>query len=150
MLLINVVTIVAIPAFGALSDRVSRKRIFIVGAVAMALLSPVWFLLLETRSFAWMLVGFVLLFIPYSANYGVMPTFFAQVFPATVRYSGLSLGYTLGTVISSAIAPLIAAGLLATTGTWTAIAAYMSVVALVSAVAAVWMHERHAPSGSST
>jgi MFS family permease len=145
VLLINVVTIVAIPVFGALSDRVSRKGIFITGAVAMALLSPVWFLLLETRSFGWMLVGFVLLFIPYAANYGVMPTFFAQVFPAPVRYSGLSLGYTLGTVISSAIAPLVATSLLSATGTWTAIAAYMSVVALVSAVAAVWMHERSAP-----
>jgi MFS family permease len=145
VLLINAVTIVAIPAFGALSDRVNRKGIFIAGAVAMALLSPVWFLLLQTRSFAWMLVGFVLLFIPYSANYGVMPTFFAQVFPATLRYSGLSLGYTLGTVISSAIAPLIAASLLAATGTWTAIAAYMSVVALVSAVASVWLRERPAP-----
>jgi MFS family permease len=120
---------------------VSRKGIFIAGAVAMALLSPVWFLLLETRSFAWMLVGFVLLFVPYAANYGVMPTFFAQVFPAPVRYSGLSLGYTLGTVISSAIAPLIATSLLSATGTWTAIAVYMSVAALVSAVAAVWMHE---------
>jgi MFS family permease len=145
VLLINVVTIVAIPAFGALSDRVSRKGIFITGAVAMALLAPVWFLLLETRSFTWMLVGFVLLFVPYAANYGVMPTFFAQVFPAPVRYSGLSLGYTLGTVISSAIAPLIATGLLAATGTWTAIAAYMSGVAIVSAVAAVWMHEQPAP-----
>lgn len=141
VLLINIVTIVAIPAFGALSDRVSRKGIFITGAVAMALLSPVWFLLLETRSFAWMLVGFVLLFVPYAANYGVMPTFFAQVFPAPVRYSGLSLGYTLGTVISSAIAPLIATSLLAATGTWTAIAVYMCVAALVSAVAAGWMHE---------
>lgn len=146
VLLINALTIVAIPAFGALSDRIGRKAIFIVGAVAMAVLSPLWFLLLETRSFGWMLFGFVLLFIPYAANYGVMPTFFAQVFPAPVRYSGLSLGYTLGTVISSAVAPLIATGLLAATGTWTAVAAYMSIAALVSAVAAGWMHERPGPS----
>ena len=145
VLLINVVTIVAIPAFGALSDRVSRKGIFIAGAVAMAVLSPVWFLFLETRSFTWMLVGFVLLFIPYAANYGVMPTFFAQVFPAPVRYSGLSLGYTLGTVISSAIAPLIATSLLSATGSWTSIALYMSGTAVVSAVAAIWMHERRVP-----
>ncbi|HEY3685340.1 MAG TPA: MFS transporter [Streptosporangiaceae bacterium] len=144
VLLVNVLTIVAIPAFGALSDRVSRKRIFIVGAVGMAVLSPVWFLLLQTRSFAGMLAGFVLLFIPYAANYGVMPTFFAQVFPSTVRYSGLSLGYTLGTVISSAVAPLIATGLLSATGTWVAIAAYMSVVAVVSAVAAVGLREQPA------
>lgn len=142
VLLVNVLTIVAIPAFGALSDRVDRKRIFIIGAVGMAVLSPVWFVLLQTRSFAGMLAGFVLLFIPYAANYGVMPTFFAQVFPSTVRYSGLSLGYTLGTVISSAVAPLIATGLLSVTGTWVAIAAYMSVMAVVSAVAAIWMHER--------
>lgn len=152
VLLVNILTIVAIPAFGALSDRVSRKRIFILGAIGMAVLAPVWFLLLQTHSFVWMLTGFVLLFIPYAANYGVMPTFFAQVFPSTVRYSGLSLGYTLGTVISSAVAPLIATALLSLTGTWVAIAAYMCVAAVVSAVAAIWMHERAAaeplPDGS--
>ncbi|MBO0875536.1 MAG: MHS family MFS transporter, partial [Pseudonocardia sp.] len=108
VLLINVLTIVALPAFGAMSDRINRKGIFIAGALAMAALSPVWFALLGTGTFAWMLLGFVLLFLPYSANYGVMPTFFAQAFPPAVRYSGLSLGYTLGTVISSAVAPLIA------------------------------------------
>lgn len=142
VLLINVLTIVAIPVFGALSDRVNRKTIFIAGAVGMAVLSPVWFLLLQTRSFGWILLGFVLLFIPYSANYGVMPTLFAQVFPSPIRYSGLSLGYTLGTVVSSAIAPLIATSLMSATGNWGWIAAYMAVAALVSAVAAIRMHEQ--------
>lgn len=142
VLLINVVTIVAIPVFGALSDRISRKRIFIVGALAMAVFSPLWFLLLETRSFGWMMAGFVVLFLAYAANYGVMPTFFAQAFPPEVRYSGLSLGYTLGTVISSAIAPLIATALLGLTGTWVWIAVYMSVFSVVSALAASRMREQ--------
>jgi MFS family permease len=144
ILLVNVLTIVAIPLFGAWSDRWDRKKIFIGGILGMAALSPVWFVALDTRSFGWILVGFVILFVPYAANYGTMPTFFAQVFPPSVRYTGMSLGYTFGTVISSAVAPLIASGLFEATGSWIPIALYMVGIGIVSAVAALFLRERHA------
>lgn len=145
VLLVNILTIVAMPVFGALSDRRGRKTIFICGALGMAVLSPVWFLTLHAGSFGWMLFGFVLLFVPYSANYGTMPTLFAHVFDPAVRYTGLSLGYTLGTVVSSAIAPLVATSLLTISGTWKWIAVYMSGAAIVSALAATRLRERFRP-----
>lgn len=145
IIIINVVTIFCIPFFGWLSDRVNRRAIFLVGIVGMIVAPYVWFLGLESRSFATMLGAFLVLFIPYMANYGVMPTYFAHVFPADIRYTGLSIGYTFGTIISSAIAPIIATGLLGATGSWVAIALYMSGVGIVSVVAALFLEERHAP-----
>lgn len=133
---------VAMPFFGWLSDRVwGRKRIF-VGSVALLIVAPfAWFALLETKNFALMLLGFVVLFLPFSANYGVLPTYFAYCFPPGVRYTGMAIGYTLGTLISAGIAPIVAVTLLAATGGWTAIALYMSSMAALSLVAAVFLHE---------
>ncbi|MGO1975436.1 MAG: MFS transporter, partial [Propionibacteriaceae bacterium] len=145
VIIINVVTIVCIPFFGWLSDRVNRRAIFLVGIVGMIITPYLWFLGLESRSFAFMLGGFLLLFIGYMANYGTMPTYFAHVFPADIRYTGLSIGYTFGTIISSAIAPIIATALLGATGSWLSIALYMSGVGVVSAIAALFLKERYAP-----
>lgn len=144
VLIVNVATIVAVPFFGWLSDRVDRKPIFVLGIVGMAVVPYAWFGTLGTGSFGWMLGGFLLLFLPYAANYGTMPAFFAHVFPPAIRYTGMSLGYTFGTVISSAVAPLVATWLLDLTGSWTSIAVYMSVTGIVSTVAALFLLERFA------
>lgn len=71
-----------------------------------------------------------------------MPTFFAHVFPVDVRYTGMSAGYTLGTVLGGGFAPIIAAYLLDRTGDWPAIAWYMTAAGAVSFVAALFLRER--------
>ena len=139
---VNVLIIVAIPFFGWLSDRIGRRRIFLAGIVGMAVMPYAWFTLLDTASMPLMLLGFALLFIPYAANYGVMPTLFAHVFPVGVRYTGMSIGYTMGTVLGSGLAPIIATFLLDRTGDWPAIALYMTATAGVSFVAALFLRER--------
>ncbi|MQA78606.1 MAG: MFS transporter [Streptosporangiales bacterium] len=144
VLAVNILTIIGIPFFGWLSDRVSRKAIFICGAVGMAVFPYLWFMTLDTKSFGWMLLGFLLLFLPYTANYGTMPVFFAHAFPPAVRYTGLSLGYTLGTVVGSAMAPIVATAILNATGDWPLIAVYMSGAGIVSVVAAIFLTERYA------
>ncbi|MQA10709.1 MAG: MFS transporter [Pseudonocardiaceae bacterium] len=154
---VNVLTIIAIPFFGWLSDRVSRKHIFLAGVLGMIVTPYLWFGLLETGNVALMMLGFLVMFVPYAANYGVMATFFAQVFPVGVSYTGMSIGYTLGTVLGSGLAPIIATYLLDATGSWLAIAAYMSLVGVLSFVAALFLRERQevdqqatAPAAAST
>jgi metabolite-proton symporter len=144
VLLVNVFTIAAIPFFGWLSDRVDRKKIFWVSILGMAALPYVWFSAFQSGSFGVMLLGFVALFIPYAANYGTMPTFFAHVFPPEVRYTGMSVGYTLGTVFGSGLAPIIATWLYDSTGTSTSIALYMTAAGVVGAVATLFLSERAA------
>jgi len=141
VLLAYALNAVLMPFFGWLSDRVDRRTIFIVSAALLIPTPFAWFALLGTKNFALMLLGFVILFLPFSANYGVLPTYFAKTFPAKVRYIGMSIGYTLGTVLSAGVAPIIGTLLLAETGGWIAIAVYMAVTAALSSVAAILLHE---------
>jgi len=133
--------VIGMPYFGLLSDRYDRKRILQLGAAGMIITPFIWFPLLGTRSFWLMLLGFVVLFLPFNANYGVMPTFFARVFPTGVRYTGMAVGYTVGTVLSAGVAPVIATYLLEVAGHWYAIALYMSASAVLSLLAGVFLIE---------
>ena len=100
----------------------------------------IWFALMDTKHLGLMLAGFILLFIPFAANYGVMPTFYTEVFPANVRYSGMAIGYTLGTILGSATAPIVGTYLLGATGNWYWIAAFMGGASLISAIAGSFLY----------
>ena len=54
------------------------------------------------------------------------PALFAEMFPAGVHLSGLSIGYALGSVIGGAFAPLIADMILGSTGHGWAIGVYIA------------------------
>lgn len=133
---------------GWLSDRINRKRLYLIGIAGLTVTPFAWFALFSTGSTPWMLLGFVCVYIAYCFNYGAMPTFFAYCFPADVRYSGLGLGYTLGTVVGSASAPIVCTYLLERTNDWPAIASYIAAVGAVSFIATLFLNEQKATSAS--
>ncbi|WP_246244634.1 MFS transporter [Pseudonocardia bannensis] len=139
VLLGQILAFVLMPTFSHVSDRVGHKRVFMIGIVGMALMAFPWLWLLTTGDFVPALLGFVLLFIPYSATYGTMAAFFAGVYETRIGYSGLSLGYQLGTVVGSALAPITATALVAATGTVASVGWYMVATAVLSLAAAIWL-----------
>lgn len=131
-----VVAVVLYPLFGALSDRVGRKPVFLAGVVAMgAVVLPV-FALIDTGRPGLFLLALVLVFgVAMAPAAGVTGSLFSLVFDADVRYSGVSIGYTLSQVVGSAFAPTIATALYAATQTSDSIAAYLIGVSVISAIA---------------
>lgn len=130
-----VVALVAIPAFGRLSDRVGRKPVIAGGILAEALLAFPFFWLLDTGTAAAVFIAYGVMMAAFSANYGPIATFLAELFGSKVRYSGLSVAYMLSGLLGSAITPAITVALLASTGESSSIAWYVGGAAIVSLIA---------------
>ncbi|WP_053386304.1 MFS transporter [Leucobacter japonicus] len=124
-----------IPFFGRLSDRFGRKPIIAAGIAAEALLAFPFFWLLNTGNPAAVFLAYGLMMIAFSANYGPIATFLAELFGAKVRYSGLSVAYMLSGLLGSAITPAVTVWLLDLTGQSDSIAWYIAASAALSFVA---------------
>ncbi|GAA1796737.1 MFS transporter [Agromyces neolithicus] len=136
-----IVAFVAIPAFGRLSDRVGRKPVIAAGIIAEAVLAFPFFWILDTGNEALVFVAYSLMMLAFSANYGPIATFLAELFGAKVRYSGLSVSYMLSGLLGSAITPAITVALLTITGQSSSIAWYVGGAAVLSLVALVLLAE---------
>lgn len=135
-----------IPAFGALSDKLGRRPVYIFGAMFSAVLSFPLFYLLGTKNpqLAW--IAIVLgLAVGHAAMYGPQASFLSELFGAKVRYSGVSLGYNLASIFAGALSPLIATSLVAAyrPETWP-ISVYMIVLALITLVSVYFAAETRA------
>ncbi len=124
--------------FGALSDRIGRRPVYIFGALMAAACAFPFFYLLQSGSFFLMVLGYVLLInIAHNSINAVQPAFFTELFGARVRYSGASIGAQLGSIVAGGFTPFIAKGLSAADNNgWTFVAGYVVIAALTSAIAA--------------
>ncbi|GAA1362532.1 MFS transporter [Arthrobacter rhombi] len=126
---------------GILSDKIGRVRTFQIGYALVALWAvPMWFLI-DTANIFWYFVALFVLTIGLGLSYGPQSALYAEMFPARVRYSGVSIGYALGAILGGAFAPLIAALLLEKTGHSWSIGIYIVVISIISLAAVSFVKE---------
>jgi MFS transporter, MHS family, shikimate and dehydroshikimate transport protein len=107
------VELISIPLFGALSDWIGRRPVYLFGAITTAVLSYPLFWMLDTGSTSLVRLALVLaLAVGHAAMYAPQGAFFSELFGARVRYSGASLGAQLSSVIAGGLSPIIATTLL--------------------------------------
>ncbi|KQU29508.1 MFS transporter [Rhodococcus sp. Leaf225] len=134
----GLVAVVLYPVFGSMSDTFGRKTLYLVGAAAMGIVIGPAFALINTGNPWLFMVALVLVFgIAMAPAAGVTGSLFSMVFDADVRYSGVSVGYTLSQVVGSAFAPTIATALYAATDSSVSIVIYLIVVSIISVVSVI-------------
>jgi metabolite-proton symporter len=119
---------------GVLGDRIGRVRCFQIGYALLALWAvPMWFLI-DSKDVLLFFVAAVGLTIGLGLSYGPQAALYAEMFPAKVRYSGVSIGYALGAILGGAFAPMIAQWIIASTGQSWRIGVYIAVLSLISLI----------------
>ena len=139
VLVASLVSFVSIPLFGHISDRIGRRRMYLIGAAVMGLFGFLYFGMLDTALPSAVFIAIVLSLIPHDMQYGPQAALIAEAFTPRLRYSGASLGYQLASVIAGGPAPLIATALFAAYHSGYAVAIYILACAAISLIATAFM-----------
>ncbi|MDN7227264.1 MFS transporter [Planococcus liqunii] len=139
VMIATVITTILIPIMGSLSDKVGRKKMYIAGAMAMALYAFPYFWMLHQGSVLLLVVATIIgLGIIWAPITAVLGTMFSEIFDAKVRYTGVTLGYQIGAALAGGTAPLVATALLANfDNSYVPVAIYIIFTALISLVS-IW------------
>jgi metabolite-proton symporter len=132
----SVVSLFTIPFSGFLSDRIGRRRMYMIGAATTGVFGFIYFAMLDTVMPGWIFLAIVLSLVPHDMMYGPQAALIAESFTSRLRYSGASMGYQLASIIAGGPAPLIATALFAQYHSGYAIAGFILVCALISIAAA--------------
>jgi metabolite-proton symporter len=127
-----------IPISAVLADRYGRGKILIFATVAIFLFGLFFSTLFITGSLA-MTAGFLALgMFLMGLTYGPIGTALAGIFPASVRYTGASLSFTLAGILGASLTPALATALaknygLSYVGYYLSFAAAITFLALLAA-----------------
>jgi metabolite-proton symporter len=133
------VSFISIPLSGHISDRIGRRKMYLIGAATVGLFGFLYFAMVDSAIPSAVFIAIVLSLIPHDMMYGPQAALIAEAFTPRLRYSGASLGYQLASVIAGGPAPLIATALFAHYQSGFAISVYIAACAAVSLVSAALM-----------
>ena len=135
-------SMLVMPAFGILSDKLGRKPMMLFAMIGSAVSLFLYFMALGTGNI-WLVFMATVLFmtICYSGFNGVWPTFFAELFATPLRYTGMAMGNQLGLVVAG-FGPMIG-GLLLADGVfgWIPVAIFGAVCSLLAILAVLSARE---------
>lgn len=128
--------IFAIPAVALLADKYGRRRMMLVGSLVTSAAAFPIFWLFNIGTVGAMFVALVVaLPLAHSFVYATVSGFIAMLFPVGVRFTGSSVAYQVGGIVSSAPAPILSTMLYAEYGSYVAVATYLAFSSIVAFIA---------------
>ncbi|GAB3621039.1 MFS transporter [Glutamicibacter endophyticus] len=126
---------------GWLSDKLGRRNTFLIGyGIVFVWIIPT-FMLTDTGSLFLYGLSIFILTMGLGLSYGPQSAMYAEMFPAHIRFSGISIGYAIGAILGGAFASTVAQILLEATGMSISIAIYLMVLTVISVAAVIWVGE---------
>jgi MFS family permease len=130
------------PFWGAISDRIGRRRLIVIGALTMAVFGFLYYGLLDTRVPALAAAAILLSFVVHDIQYGAQAALVPESFTGRLRYTGASLAFNLAASVGGGGSPIVAVAIYRATGSSAAIAAYIAACALVTIVSVAFLRDR--------
>ncbi|WP_251453323.1 MFS transporter [Microbacterium sp. Marseille-Q6648] len=127
---------------GWLSDRIGRRTTYLIGwglqLVGVFLLFP----LVNSGSIGMLTVGLVILTVGLGFTYGPQAALYTELFPASIRFSGVSISYAIGAILGGAFAPTIAQALVQATGSTDAVTWYLAGMTVLGLIGTLLLRDR--------
>ncbi len=127
---------------GWISDRIGRRTTYIVGWVLQLGGVLLLFPLVNTGSVVLLALGLVVLTIGLGFTYGPQAALYAELFPASIRFSGVSISYAIGAILGGAFAPTIAQAIVQATGSTTGVTWYLAGMTVLGLIATLLLRDR--------
>lgn len=133
---------------GWASDKLGRRNTYIVGWLLQLVGVFTLFPLVNTGDIGKLFLGLAILTVGLGFTYGPQAALYAELFPASIRFSGVSISYAIGAILGGAFAPTIATALVRATGGTGAVTIYLAGMTLLGLVATLLLRDRsHLPLG---
>lgn len=127
---------------GWISDRIGRRTTYIIGWLAQLAGVFLLFPLVNTGSIVLLTLGLVVLTVGLGFTYGPQAALYAELFPASIRFSGVSISYAIGAILGGAFAPTIAQAIVQATGSTTGVTWYLAGMTLLGLIATLLLRDR--------
>lgn len=127
---------------GWVSDYIGRRMTYLIGFILQGIGAAALFPLVNTGSLGMLYLALIGLTVGLGLTYGPQSALYAELFPASIRASGVSITYAIGSVLGGAFAPMIAAALLEATGTTFAISGYLVSACIIGFICVFLLRER--------
>ncbi|OII15497.1 MFS transporter [Curtobacterium sp. MCBA15_008] len=130
------------PIAGILADKFGRRRTLIPTTIGIALFGltfQIWFAASTgpITVVTFLIVGLSLM----GLTFGPMGALLPELFPTNVRYTGSAIAYNVASIIGASLAPTIALALWQPDGNIFLVGLYLSIAAVVTLVALLFMRE---------
>lgn len=141
LLVAHIVHFLVIPQVGRLSDRIGRKPVYFIGVVLAATWAFFAFPMFDSLNPVLIVLAVTLGLVFHAFMWAPQPAIMAELFPTRMRYSGVSLGSQVTSIVAGSLAPILATAWLKQYGSWLPVAIYIVIAAAVTLVSVLALRE---------
>jgi len=138
----SVVWLVSTWFAGWISDRIGRRTTYIVGWIVLLPAIFALFPLVNLANVGSLTLALCFLALGLGLTYGPQAALYAELFPASIRFSGVSISYAIGAILGGAFAPTIAQAIVQATGSTTGVTWYLTGMVLLGLIATLLLRDR--------